>query len=133
VRNGGNSAGQAKDDHLKQPLGIGQVLEPVLAEIAQPDPGRQVVAEQLTGRLGQQGLASMSSRAYESRAMNVQAGIVLGDNDQLAVWMPIRIRSATPSGHGWAASARCAATAAATASLAMPKATKNPSPSVPTS
>ena len=49
------------------------------------------------------------------------------------VCMPMRTRSTTPSGQRWAASARWACAAAATASLARAKATKKESPSVPTS
>ena len=46
---------------------------------------------------------------------------------------PIRTRTSTPSGQRCDASARCALTAAAIASLARAKATKNASPSVWTS
>ena len=49
------------------------------------------------------------------------------------VWSPIRTRIAAPSGHGSAASARWASTAAATASAGARKTTKNESPSVPIS
>src|SRR4029453_14952859 len=44
--------------------------------------------------------------------------------------MPIRTRNSAPSGHSYSASARWPSTAAATASLARRKATKNESPCV---
>src|SRR5581483_9609080 len=49
------------------------------------------------------------------------------------VWIPIRTRRSTPSGQSWAASARCAATAASTAWRGRRKATKNESPSLSSS
>jgi hypothetical protein len=44
------------------------------------------------------------------------------------VWTPMRTRTGSSSGHWWRASERCAATAAATASLAVGKAAKMASP-----
>ncbi len=49
------------------------------------------------------------------------------------VWIPIRTRTVASSGHGSAAMARWAATAACTAPLAVSKTTKKESPSVPSS
>ena len=46
------------------------------------------------------------------------------------VWIPIRTRRSTPSGHASPAIARCASLAAATASSGRRKITKNESPSV---
>src|SRR6266702_2016716 len=56
-----------------------------------------------------------------------------GVNDGSPVCRPMRTRTATPSGQGWAARARCASTTANTASVARAKATKKLSPWVSTS
>jgi hypothetical protein len=75
---------QAGDHQLKQPLRLGQVLQPRLAEIPQPDRGRQLGAEQLPGGPGEQHLPAMPSRADPCRAVHIQAGVVLADHDRLA-------------------------------------------------
>ena len=124
---------QIADDELEEVLGAIEVLEPVLTEIPERDVGRQLIGDQLARGAGDQHLPTMAGRADPRRAMHVQADVIIGRTSASPVWTPIRTRSSTPSGQRREASDRCALTAAAIASLARAKATKNASPSVWTS
>ena len=59
-RNGAEPPGQARPGHLEDPLGAAQVLQPVLAQIPQPDPAGQPAGQQLARRPGHQDLTAMA-------------------------------------------------------------------------
>jgi hypothetical protein len=56
----------------------------VPTQVPQPHPGRQVMADQLAGRLREQGLATMASGADVRRPVHVQADKVPANLDRLA-------------------------------------------------
>ena len=64
---------------LPDPLGRGQVLEPVIAEVVQA-----VGAGELTRRLRDEHLASVPDRRDPSRAVDVEPGVALLGHDRLA-------------------------------------------------
>ena len=97
---------------LVQPLRPGEVLEPVLAEVAQGEPAGSSPATERARRVGDDDLAAVrrprrrgppdGPRCRRSRARSPRAS---------PVWIPMRTRTSPPS-HACAASARWAATAA---------------------
>ena len=115
------------DDELEEPLGRLDVLEQMLAEVA--DLG--VVADEVARRAREQHLAAVCRSTDARGARQVDADVVaaLGQRGLAGV-------DPDPHAHGIAgrsANARCAAAAAATASCARANATKNESPCVSTS
>src|SRR6185436_5519811 len=61
-----------------------QVLEPVLAEIAQGDAVWQVAGDERARRIGQQHLAAVSGRGDPRRTMDVEADVVVTAESALA-------------------------------------------------
>ena len=78
------AVGQASDEQLPQPLGMGQVLEAMLTQLPQPHPRRQLGPQQLPGRLRAQDLPPVPSRADPRRPMHHQPGITVAIGDRLA-------------------------------------------------
>ena len=70
-RSGGKSRGEAGCDDLEDALGAGEVAEAVLAEVDQRRRRRQVVADELLGRVRHDDLAAV--RAAETRAARFTA------------------------------------------------------------
>ena len=75
---------QVRDDELVQAFGALQVLEAVCAEVPQTHACRQVILDEGTRRLGQEGLPTVSSGADARRPMHVQADIAAGGKGRLA-------------------------------------------------
>ena len=69
-------ARQAVDDQLQHAFGAAEVLEPVLAEIAQRDARRERVAHEQARRLGQQHLTAVTGVRDPRRAVDVVADVV---------------------------------------------------------
>ena len=107
---------------LINPLRRSQILQPVLAKVAQP-----ISADEIARRLRDQDLTAMTGGRDARRPVDVDAHIPLLGEQRLPVCRPIR----TPSRPELRAS--CASPAAASASFARPNATKNASPCVSTS
>jgi hypothetical protein len=61
---------------LVQAFRAAQVLQPVLAEVAQPDAVRKVPVDHLRGRLGQQDLAAVTCRHDPRRSVDGRAEVV---------------------------------------------------------
>ena len=109
---------------LEEPLGADEVLQAVLAEVA--DLG--IALEQTPGRLGEDDLPPVRRRRDPCRAMDVDADVALvGDAAAPRCGCPCERGSGRPP------SASRAAAAAATASAARANATKKASPWVSTS
>jgi hypothetical protein len=73
----GEVGGQIAEDDLEEVLGAIEVLEPVLAEIAQRDVGGQLVGDQLARGAGDEHLRTMAGRADPRRAVHVQADVIV--------------------------------------------------------
>ena len=119
---------QPVDHELREPLRPRQVLEPVLAEVAQRDPVGQLVLDQLARRLRDQHLPAVSGRADPRGARDVEAHVARRPDRRLAGVDPdpdrqLRRRPvrAGPRAAAWIAP------------VALGKATKNASPCVSTS
>ena len=128
VRSAGNSFAQPVDHELREPLRPRQVLEPVLAEVAQLDAVGQLGLDQLAGRLREQHLPAVAGGADPRGARHVEA-------DVAGRRRPTARRCGSRSGPR-AASRRARAARArppATAPVALGNATKNASPCVSTS
>jgi hypothetical protein len=64
---------------LVDPLGRGEVLQPVLAEIAQP-----IRAGEVVGRLRDDGLPAVAGRGDPGGAVDVDADVALLGHERLA-------------------------------------------------
>ena len=132
VRSGGKSVGQAGDGQLEDALRAREVLEPVLAEVAQRDPGREAGRGQDSASFRRPGPGRHGPRSR----CGPPGGRRGRRSRRPAPRRPRRCgcpsgRAPRPRrGHGSAASARWALTAASTADGALRKTTKNESPSV---
>ena len=108
VRNGGNSLGSPSITSCESRCGRVQVLEPVLAEVAQRDPVGQLVLDELARRLRDQHLPAVASRADPRRARHVEPDVprrpdrrlagVDPDPDRAAASPPSRAAPARPPG-----------------------------------
>ena len=72
----GEVGGQAGDDQLEDPLGAAEVLEAVLAQVAQRDARGERVAHEQARRLGEQHLAAVAGAGDARRAVHVVADVV---------------------------------------------------------
>lgn len=124
---------QAIDDELAQALGCAEVLEPMLPEVAQGDAVGQSIAEQGTGRVADQGLAAVRDRGDAGGPIDGEADHVASDRFDLAAVEAHPDADRQPVGPRLRREPRWASAAAATASGAAGKITKNESPSVPCS
>ena len=104
---------------LVDPLGPVEVLEPVLAQFAQPDALERLVVDDACA------VARESSVCPPCASVQIRAarwtdtpGVAVRRGYGSPVCTPIRARTATSSGQGCCASARCASAAAATAARA---------------
>ncbi len=68
---------QVRDDRLEEPLLPGQVAEPMLPEVAERHPGRQLPGDQVMGRLRHEELPSVSGRADPCRPMDVDPDVAI--------------------------------------------------------
>ena len=66
---------EAADDELREPLRPRQVLEPVLAEIAQRDALGQVSLDEVTRRLRNYDLAVVAGRSDARRERDVESDV----------------------------------------------------------
>src|SRR4029078_12564653 len=72
------------DVELPDPVCDRQVLEPVLAEIAQGHAGGGVAGDGRARRVGQQPLSAVSGRGDPRRTMDVEADVVVAAESPLA-------------------------------------------------
>ncbi len=77
-------ARQPLDHELREPLRPGQVLEPVLTEVAQRDPVRQLVLDQLARRLRDHHLPAVTGRADPRGARHVEADVARQSDGRFA-------------------------------------------------
>ena len=114
----------------KRCSGTIDVLQAVLAEIAQPHVGGELVLDELAGRVREQHLPAVPGGTDARATMDSEPDVPLATQTRLAGVESHADVTEPSSGQACAASARCAATAAATASPARANAKKNESPCV---
>ena len=68
--------GKAGVDHLEHPLGAVEVAQTVLPEVDQIDPGGEVVAHQLFGRVREEDLPTVAGRRDPRRFVHGRAVVV---------------------------------------------------------
>jgi hypothetical protein len=91
---------QPGGDDLVQLQGTAEVLEPVLAEIAQTDLLDRLTGQDPLRRLADDHLAAVRRRADPRSAVHVHPDVILTRDPRLArVCSPILTRTATPPGH----------------------------------
>ena len=101
----------------------------MLAEVAHLDAGRWVTDDTF-GRFGREDLTAVRDSRYPGCPVDVEARQAVADALGLAGVQAHPHTTSASSGHGSVASARCPATAAATADFALSNTTKKESPSV---
>ncbi len=73
----GERGGQSGHDELEEVLRLDQILEPVPSEIAQREAVGKRRRGEFTGRAGQHDLTTMAGARHASRAMDVDAHVVI--------------------------------------------------------
>ena len=125
---------QALDLQLKDLLRLGQILQPVLAQVEQSDPFRKTAFDQCLGLAGHDHLAAVSCRCDAGSAVYLEAHVVFADHRRLPRVQPHPHPDDRVCGQGCAWRARWPAThVRQLRSVAAAKAMKSASPSVLTS
>ena len=78
------AAGQSAGDELEDPLGLGQVLEAVQAEVAERGRRRFACAHELMRAFGDDHLAAVRGRRDPRSAVDVDADVVAVGYERLA-------------------------------------------------
>ena len=81
---GREGVGCAADDELKEPFGLGEVLEPVQTEVAQRKALRQAGLDQRTGRIRDHHPASVRGSGDAGGMMHVEADVLVANERGLA-------------------------------------------------
>src|SRR6266545_4938918 len=75
---------EAGGEELVDPLGLVQVLQPVLTEVAQRDVGQWIIPEQFAGRLRDEHLSAPTGRADPGGSVHAEADVALLADSRLA-------------------------------------------------
>jgi hypothetical protein len=87
-------------DQLKEQLRLGQIPQPELTQLLQPEPAAQTARHQIPRRLGEQHLPAMAGGPHPGTTIDrCVVDMIPARTRTSPVCNPIRTRKALPAGH----------------------------------